>query len=134
LVQATGEESAIRYGEKATFHGLSYDPSHRAAVRTNIGLLNLSAGRIRVRITPCDALLHPLGQLEGEVPSSGFLQVDDIFAQVKAGAVSDGSAVVDTITPGGALLAYASVIRGPTAPVVYVLPDPIQAPAASAPK
>lgn len=134
LVQATGEESAIRCGEKATFHGLSHDPSHRAAVRTNIGLLNLSAGRIRVRITPYDALLHPLGQLEGEVPSSGFLQVDDIFAQVKAGAVSDGSAVVDTITPGGALLAYASVIRGPIAPVVYVFPDPIRAPAASSPR
>jgi len=123
LVQAAGEESAIRSGEKATFRGLSHDPSHQEAVRTNIGLLNLSAGRIRVRITPYDALARRLGQLEGDVPSRGFLQVDDIFAQVKAGAVSDGSAVVDTFTSGGAFLAYASVIRGPAAPVTYVVPE-----------
>jgi hypothetical protein len=123
LVPAADEESAIRSGEEATFRGLSHDPSHQAAVRTNIGLLNLSAGRIRIRITPYDALARRLGQLEGDVPSRGFLQVDDIFAQVKAGAVSDGSAVVDTITPGSAFLAYASVIRGPAAPVTYVFPE-----------
>jgi hypothetical protein len=123
LLQGVGEESAIRSGEKATFRGLSHDPSHREAVRTNIGLLNLSAGRIRIRITPYDALAHRLGQLEGDVPSRGFLQVDDIFAQVKAGPVSGGSAVVDAITPGAAFLAYASVIRGPAAPVTYVFPE-----------
>jgi hypothetical protein len=123
LVQALGEESAIRSGEKAIFRGLSHDPSHQEAVRTNIGLLNLSAGRIRVRITPYDALARRLGHLEGDVPSRGFLQVDDIFAQVKAEVVSDGSAVVDSVTPGGAFLAYASVIRGPAAPVTYVFPE-----------
>jgi hypothetical protein len=123
LVPAADEESAIRSGEEATFRGLSHDPSHQAAVRTNLGLLNLAAGRIRIRITPYDALARRLGQLEGDVPSRGFLQVDDIFAQVKAGAVSDGSAVVDTITPGSAFLAYASVIRGPAAPVTYVFPE-----------
>jgi hypothetical protein len=123
LAQAAGEESAIRSGERAIFRGLSHDPSHQEAVRTNIGLLNLAAGRIRVRITPYDALVRRLGHLEGDVPSRGFLQVDDIFAQVKAGAVSDGSAVVETITPGDAFLAYAAVIRGPAAPVTYVFPE-----------
>jgi hypothetical protein len=134
LVQATGEESAIRNGEKAIFRGLSHDPSHQEAVRTNIGLLNLAAGRIRVRITLYDALVRRLGHLEGNVPSRGFLQVDDIFAQVRAGAVSDGSAVVETITPGGEFLAYAAVIRGPAAPVLYVSPEPNRPPAASSPK
>ena len=127
LLAAIGEDKAIRSGQKATLRGLAHDPSHEVAVRTNVGLLNLSGGRIRVRIAPYDALGHRLGQLEGELPSRGFLQVDDIFAKVEAGTVSDGSAVVEAITPGSAFLAYASVIRGPAAPVAYVLAEPVRA-------
>lgn len=134
LLPAIGEDRAIRTGEQATLRGLSHDPSFGAAVRTNVGLLNLTARRIRVRIQAYDAQGRRLGQLEGELPSRGFLQVDDIFAKAKAGTVSDGSAVVEAITPGGAFLAYASVIRGPTAPVVYVFPEQEREAASPAPK
>jgi hypothetical protein len=52
-----------------------------------------------------------------------FVQIDDVFAKVGAGRVSDGSAVVETRSVGGAFLAYASVTRGPDATAVYVYPE-----------
>jgi hypothetical protein len=123
LLPTLGSERAIGAGERATLRGLSHDPSREAAVRTNVGLLSLTARRIRVRIEVYDTEGRRLGQLEGELPSRGFLQLDDIFAKVKAGTVRDGSAAVEAITPGGRLLAYASIIRGPAAPVVYIFPE-----------
>jgi hypothetical protein len=134
LIPALGEDQAIHHGFKAVLRGLSHDPSREAAVRTNVGLLNLTARRTRVRIQAYDAQGRRLGQLEGELLARGFLQVDDIFAKVKAGAVGDGSAAVETLTPGGSFLAYASVIRGPAAPVVYVFPEPTRPAAAPTPK
>jgi hypothetical protein len=123
LLPAIGEDQVIRSGGHATLLGLSHQPSFEAAVRTNVGLLNLSRRPIRVRIHAYDTDARPLGHLEETVPPRGFLQVDDIFAKVNAGAVSDGSADVEAITPGAAFLVYASVIRGPAAPVIYVFPQ-----------
>jgi hypothetical protein len=134
LLPTLGSDRAIGAGEQATLRGLSHDPSREAAVRTNVGLLNLTPRRIRVRIDAYDAEGRQLGQLEGELPSRGFLQVDDIFAKVKADTVRDGSAAVKAITPGGSFLAYASVIRGPAAPAAYVFPEQNRPAAAPAPK
>jgi hypothetical protein len=122
LLPTLGSDRAIGAGEQAILCGLSHAPSREAAVWTNVGLLNLTPRRIRVLIHLSDAEGRRLGQLEGEVVAGGFLQVDDIFAKVKAGVVGDGSAAVETLTPGGSFLAYASVIRGPGAPVLYVFP------------
>jgi hypothetical protein len=122
LLPALSRDQAIHAGERATLQGLAHDPSHSAAVRTNVGALNLSDRPIRVRIEPRDSAAHALGEIQGELPASGFLQVDDIFGRVNAGIVERGSAVIDTVTPGAVFLAYASVIRGPDAPVIYDLP------------
>ena len=124
LLPAVGEDVAIHGGERATLQGLAHDPARTAAVRTNLGLLNLSTGPIRVRIQVYDALPDRLGQIEGDLSARGFVQVNDIFARVRAGAVDGGSAVVEALAPHGAFLVYASVIRGPSAPVVYVFPEP----------
>lgn len=123
LLPAVGEDQAFRTGARATLRGLFHDPAPGAGVRTNVGLLNLSRRPVRVRIHAYDAGERRLGHLDVRVPHRGFLQVDDVFARVSAGRVSGGSAVVEATTPGAAFLVYASVIRGPAAPVVYVFPQ-----------
>jgi hypothetical protein len=122
LLPALTEDQAIRSGTRAKLEGLYHSPSREAAVRTSIGLLNLAAKEIRIRIEIHDSGSRRLGRIAGTLPPRAFLQVNDVFARVNAGAVEGGWAVVQTFTPGGAFLTYASVIRGPTAPVTYVFP------------
>ncbi len=119
LLPALSGDQAIRAGERATFRGLAHDPSAGATVRTNVGLLNLSDRIIRVHIEPRDRPDHPLGEIRRTIAPLGFVQVSDIFGRVKAGVVEHGSALIETSTPGGAFLAYASVVRGPNAQAVY---------------
>jgi hypothetical protein len=129
LLPALGEDRAFRTGESAVLHGLFYEPSPAAAVRTNIGILNLSRRQILVRITAFDSAARRRGDLDVKVPHRGFIQVDDVFAKVHSGPVAGGSAVVEAATPEAGFLAYASVIRGPDAPVVYIFPAADRRPA-----
>ena len=124
---AVNAERATHPGERATFRGLAYDPALEAAVRTNIGVLNVSLLPLRARIEAFDALARPLGALVEVVPPWGYLQVDDLFRRVAAGRVADGSAAVEALSPAS-FLSYASVIRGPKGPIRYVLPGPTAAP------
>jgi len=117
------EDRAIRSGESAVLRDLAGDARREAAVRTNVGVLNVTARPITIRVQATDARGRRLGQVRGELPALGFVQIDDLFARLQAGTVNGGSAVVESSPGGGAFLAYASVIRGPTAPVVYVFPE-----------
>jgi hypothetical protein len=123
LLGALTEADAIHTGVNARLSGLVHDPAPDAAVRTNIGFLNLAPVPILVRVSPYGRGSQPLGQLEQRLKPGQFVQIDDVFAKVKAARVINGSAVVQSSSRGGAFLAYASVIRGPKAPVVYVFPD-----------
>jgi len=120
LLPALTDEDAIRGALHARLPGLVHDPA--AAVRTNIGLLNLAPVAIVVRVEPHDRGPRALGRLEQWLRPGEFLQIDDVFAKVHAGRVSNGSAVVHTPSAGGAFLAYASVIRGRNATATYVFP------------
>jgi hypothetical protein len=123
LLPALTDDDLIRNGVRARMSGLAHDPVPEAAVRTNIGLLNLAPVTILVHVEPYARGPRPLGRLDQTLGPGEFLQIDDVFAKVKAGRVGNGSAVVRTSSKGGAFLAYASVIRGPDAPAVYVFPD-----------
>jgi hypothetical protein len=123
LLEALTEADAIHTGVRARLSGLVHDPAPDAAVRTNIGVLNLAPVTILVRVTPFGRGSQPLGNLDQRLTPGQFVQIDDVFRKVKAARVINGSAVVQSSSRGGAFLAYASVIRGPTAPVVYVYPD-----------
>jgi hypothetical protein len=123
LLPALTDDDLIRSGVRARMSGLAHDPVPEAAVRTNIGLLNLAPVTIIVRVEPYAHGPRPLGRLDQKLRPGEFLQIDDVFAKVKAGKVGNGSAVVQTSSRGGAFLAYASVIRGPDAPAVYVFPE-----------
>jgi hypothetical protein len=123
---AVSAAQAIGPGGRARLAGLAYDPAPGAAVRTNIGLLNLSPRPLRVRIAAYDAGAQPLGALLEVLPPRAFAQVDDVFRRLSAGPVAGGSAVVEALTPA-AFLSYATVIRGPTAQAAYVVPQPVPA-------
>jgi hypothetical protein len=125
LLPALGEAQAVHAGERITLRGLVHEPVRAMAVRTNLGFLNLSAAPTRVRIQVYDARSDRLGQIEGDLPALGFVQVDNIFSRVRApAAVDGGSAVVEALTSKGSFLAYAATIRGPSAPVSYVFAQP----------
>ena len=123
LLPALTDDDLIRSGVRARMSGLAHDPVPEAAVRTNIGLLNLAPVTILVHVEPYARGPRPLGRLDQQLGPGEFMQIDDVFAKVKAGRVGNGSAVVQTSSKGGAFLAYASVIRGPDAPAVYVFPE-----------
>jgi hypothetical protein len=123
LLPALTDADAIRSGVSARLAGLAHDPAEAAAVRTNVGLLNLASVPILVRLEPFGRGSRALGRLEQPLAPSEFVQIDDVFAKVNAGRVSGGSAIVQTNSAGGAFLAYASVIRGRGAAAVYVFPE-----------
>ena len=123
LLPVLTQGSATPRGERATFRGLCYEPDRNAAVRTNIGLLNLRASGLRVVIEAFDSRERPLGSFRGRLPARGFVQLDDIFRPVEAGPVAGGSAVVEALEEGD-FLSYASVVRGPAAPAVDLFPEP----------
>jgi hypothetical protein len=131
LLPALTSDNAVVHGAVARLSGLAHDPAPSAAVRTNVGFLNLTAASLSVRLELFDPGSRPLGQLSTELPPRGFLQMDNVFAAVRAPRVEGGWASVWTPVRGGAFLAYASVIRGPRASAVYVFPEtaPAAAPA-----
>jgi hypothetical protein len=131
LLPALTDEDAIRGGLHARLPGLVHDPAPAAAVRTNVGLLNLAPVAILVRVEPFGRGQRALGLIEQWLRPGEFVQIDDVYAKVDAGRVSNGSAVVHTPSVGGAFLAYASVIRGRNATATYVFPE--KGPRATAP-
>ncbi len=122
LLPALVEADAVRPGGHATFTGLvaASDPS--AGVRTNLGMLNVAAIPIRIRVAAFDGEGRRLGEIGGELGPRGFGQLDDIFARFEMPATNVGRVEVTTETAGGAFLAYASVIRGPQAQAEYRFP------------
>ena len=124
LLPALTEDRALRSGERATFAGLAFDPDPAAGVRTNIGVLNLSGAPVTVRVEAFDRDEHRLGEIENELGPGVVIQVDDLFARVRAPRLEHGRAVVSSPTPGARLLVYASVIPGRTAQASYLYPRP----------
>lgn len=120
---ALTRDAAIRGGEQAVLRDLAGDARREAAVRSNVGALNVTAAPITVHIRATDARGRALGQVRGELPAFGFVQIDDLFARLHAGTVSGGEAAVASSPAQSAFLAYASVIRGGDAPAVSVLPE-----------
>jgi len=86
---------------------------------TNLGIQNLGADPCQVRLTLIGGDGTVGGQpVERSVDGWRWLQVNDVFAEAGAGTGSEASAVVEVLTPGGRIWAYASVVdstsRDPT--------------------
>jgi len=114
-----GDQATV-YGSRARLIQLTHDTSAGSGYRTNIGLVNVTALAITVTLHLHSADGNELGTLTVDLPASGFVQLDKVFEQVTASDVSDGYALLSTPTPGGAFLAYASVIDNATGDAVCV--------------
>jgi len=86
-----------------------------AAFRTNVGILNVGAAAVTVAVSLYDAAGAKVGtaKLLTAEPSR-YVQQDDIFANVGAGAHEIAYATVEVQTAGGTAWAYASVVDAVT--------------------
>ena len=114
------EAEAIAYGQEARLIQLSQSAMSGVGFRTNVGFVNLTGQAIEVeaKLHRCDGTYIatrtvPLRAFE-------YVQVDAIFTKAGAGDVPDGFAVLRTTTPGGAFLAYASVIDNRSGDPIYI--------------
>ncbi len=106
------EAGAIAYGQEGRLIHLTQQASSSLdGFRTNLGLVNATASPIAVRVDLYRADGTWLGKKDGadtSLPAYGFRQLNEVFASF--GTVADGWALVKTTTPGGRLLAFATII------------------------
>ena len=114
FVPGFADDQAIGSLQEGRIIQLSHrDPNSMEYFRTNIGILNATAGTIDTIIELYDANSTRLGTVQGadtQLRPFEYKQIDRIFERVTSGIVLDGYAIVRTTTSGGAFFAYASVI------------------------
>ena len=99
-----------------------------AALRTNVGVLNVGAADVAVAIKLFTAAGVQAGTTkEATVAPARYWQQDDIFTATGAGALEGAYATVEVLTAGGRVWAYASVIDNgtgdpTTVPVQFAVP------------
>ena len=127
------ESAAIGYGQEGRLIHLTQQPaSSLDGFRTNLGFVNASASPIDVRVDLYRADGTWLGKRDGaetSLPARGFRQLNEAFAPF--GSVADGWALVKTTTPGGRLLAFATVIDNHSSGDPIFIPAARGTPAAS---
>ncbi len=125
-VPAYSEAEALSSTEYARLIMLSQD----ANFRTNLGYVNTTGTTIKMSITLFTKDSVPLGTLQNTADTTlrpyEYRQIDKIFEKATSGEVSDGYAIVRTLTTGGKFLAYASVNDNRTGDPICVTPAPIQ--------
>ena len=105
------EERAVTPGRPGVLAQLERD----AGSRTNVGLANVGTAEATASLRLFGADGTALGSArEVAVPAGALVQVDDVFAACGAGDAAIAWARVEVTTPGGAVLAYASVIDNAT--------------------
>lgn len=106
------ESAAIGYGQEGRLIHLTQQAAASLdGFRTNLGLVNATAGPVDVRVDLYRADGTWLGKKDGgetNLPAYGFRQLNEVFGAF--GTVADGWALVRTTTPGGRFLAFATVI------------------------
>lgn len=114
FVPGFADDQAIGSQQEGRIIQLSHrDPNSMEGFRTNIGILNATAGTIDTVIELYDANSVHYGTVQGadtHLRPFEYKQIDRIFERVTSGIVLDGYAIVRTTTSGGAFFAYASVI------------------------
>jgi len=90
------------------------------AFRTNVGFINLGLddakadGDVQIRITVYDGSGSMIGTKNLTAGEGMWKQQNDIFGAVGAGTVDNGYAMVEVMTDGGRVWAYASVVDNAT--------------------
>lgn len=116
------EERSVTPERPGVLPALKRGPSSR----TNVGLTNVGEAEATAAIRLFAANGTALGSARTvTVPPGALVQVDDVFAACGAGDAAIAWARVEVTTPGGAVLAYASVIDNATSDPTIV---PVQLP------
>jgi hypothetical protein len=92
-----------------------------ADFRTNIGLVNATAVPLTVEITLYAAGGTWLGSKTLGLAPYEFVQETEILRTVTPNDVTDGFAVVSSVTPGARFFAYASVVDNRSGDPIYVI-------------
>jgi hypothetical protein len=103
--------TAIAYGRLI---GLSHDPTLTAGSRTNIGLVNATAGPVQILVELHNGDGSLLGASTQHLEPFEYVQLDKVFETVSQELVADGFAIVSSDTPGASFFAYASVVDNVT--------------------
>ncbi len=107
---------AMAYGEMGALSQLT----NNGSFRTNVGFINLgiddakAAGDVQIRITVYDGSGSMIGTKNLTAGEGQWKQQNDIFGAVGAGTVDNGYAMVEVMTDGGRVWAYASVVDNET--------------------
>ncbi|HYN43948.1 MAG TPA: CARDB domain-containing protein [Thermoanaerobaculia bacterium] len=135
FVRGVSEDTAIPYGEEGRLIQLTQrDASSGLDFRTNVGVVNLTAGTIEVQIDLYRADKTYLGTRSGDdtrLRGFEFRQITEIMRPY--GTIADGYAVIRTMTPGGRFLAFATVIDNHVSGDPFFIPAARVVPAAPAP-
>jgi PKD repeat protein len=99
---------------------LSENDVTTSGFRTNLGLLNTTAGQVEVVIELFDSDGSAVGSGSTVLEPYEHRQINRIFTDVTSSAISNGVAWVSTSTPGGAVLAYVSVVDNRSGDPVFI--------------
>ncbi len=105
---------AIGFGDQSRLIQLSHSSDDASGFRSNLVLVNATAGPVDVDIEMYRADGTHLGTLDRSLAPYEYRQLNRVFAGVTSNDVDDGFAVVRTSTEGGAFFALASVVDNST--------------------
>jgi hypothetical protein len=94
--------------------GLAHSPNPSAGFRTNIGLVSDCARSMEVEVELFDGDGEHLGTASSRLWSFGVRQLNHIFRPFTDDVVTNGHAIVRTLTPQCSFYAYASVVDNRT--------------------
>jgi polysaccharide biosynthesis protein PslG len=114
--------SAVGFGNAVRLVGLLYSADRSSGSRTNLGFLNLASQPITVQVDLFADDATTVGSVTYDLPPFGFRQVTDIYRVVAAADVVNGTASVQTLTPGTAVIAYASVVNNQSGEATLIAP------------
>ncbi len=91
-----------------------------AAFRSNVGLLNVTAGQVEVSVSLYLGSGALVGTWTRTLRPYEMVQATQIFVAVGAGTVDNGFAVVEVLTSGGEVMAFASVVDNGSGDPVFI--------------
>jgi hypothetical protein len=125
VISGRAFDSAASPGERLRITGLRHEPELGDTARANLGVVNVGGVPLDFEVwlfaAPGCLIGHTGMQLE-----PGELRQEDLFRSLGAGSVASGWAEIEASGPGGAFVAYASMIS-PSGDPVFIDADLVDA-------
>lgn len=121
FVPVVGLAQALSSGEQGRLLQLSHDPSLSRGFRTNLGLVNATAGEVTVslRFYRADGIF--VGEHQQTLKAYEFTQLDKVLEKVTDQALDDFYVTLTCSPEGARVFAYASVVDNGTGDA-YLVP------------